>query len=494
MRIQLQLKSRAPLRTSIMLAVSLAAMPVAVSAHSETPTDTMMAERLNTLRADVAAQLSISDRYSPELLSSLQQLSEALLSANALDESAQTLEQQIQLVKIDDGLYTAQQLPFIFQQLAILAARQNWNELSDRVQYLTWLLERTETQSPEERLHTMKQTRDWVRLLLLQAPRNQEASYLRQWRALEHAALAIGEEAELDREAMQALIYDAALAELYIALAIVTPGPTSQQLIHDIDGQSLHITRPTTRVITVSDLETIYGARASTVIDRSFNNAMGRHRQLIERVAELYDDGEGSLDESDPEAAAMLQLYLGDSILMRQQYEPRMGTHLSPARGSNATGLAASYYERAWNLLSEAGYDAETLNQHFRCPTPLPLAEFASRLDAVEPACQLQEDGSLLLPAFAATRNGVPGLAYGGIPDHPLIANPEGTTAHITFQVGLNGHADRLQYGESIPDTTSSRIRARDILQAMQFRPALQDGRPTRTENVQMQVLSLEVR
>lgn len=476
------------------LAVALCSALPGTPLHAEESADAMLAERLQALRADVAAQQHTTDRYSPELLSSLQRLSEALLEADALEETAQTLEQQIQLVKIDDGLYTAQQLPFIFQQLAILAARQNWNDLSDRLQYLTWLLERTETQSPEERLQSMKQTRDWTRFLLLQAPGNQEANYLRQWRALEHAAIRLGEEAELDRETMQTLIYDAALAELYIALAIVTPGPTSQQLIQGIEGQPQHNMQPTRRVTTVSDLEAIYGARTSTVIDRSFNTAMSRHRQLIERLVALYEEGDSSLEESDPEAAAMLQLYLGDSILLRQQYEPRMGSHISPARGSNATGSAASYYERAWDLLSEAGFDAETLNHYFRCPAPLPLAEFAPRLHAIEPACEAQQDGSLRLPAFAAIRNGVPGLAYNGVPDHPLIANPEGTSAVVIFQVGLNGQASRLEYGETLPDTTAARIRARDILQSLQFRPALQDGRPVRRENVQMQILSLEPR
>lgn len=486
-----------PLRRSSHLAgLALATLlgTVVAPVHTEPASDAELVERLNYLRAQVAEQQVASNHYSPKLLSALQQLSEALLAANALDESAETLEQQIQLIKVNEGLYSDLQFPIIFQQLGILAARGNWSELADRVQYLTWLLERADEQGAEQRLRHLKQTRDWVRLLLLQAPSNHEAQYLRQWTALEHAAIAVGQETAVDRDTMQALLYDAAIAELYIALAIVTPGPTSQQLIQMTEGEPQTLMRPPTRVTTVSDIEAIYGARTSTVIDRAFNRSMGRHRQMIERLAELYtSEEEEELADMDPEAAAMLQLYLGDSILLRQQYEPRSGSHLNPSRGSNSTGLAATHYEQAWQLLLDAGYTEEALNDYFRCPALLPLPAFSSRLNGIPPACQI-EDETVVYPAFAANRRGVPGLPYGGIPDSPLIAPPEGTSAQIMFQVGLNGQADRLQYGESNPDSTSSRVRARDIIQSLQFRPALVNGRPVRTESATMQVISLETR
>lgn len=464
-------------------------------ASAETLSDQALAERLGALREDVAARQA--DRYSPELLLSLRQLSEALISADALTEAEQTIEQQIQLVKVDDGLYTEQQVPFLFQQLGILAARGNWEAVSDRVQYLTWLLDRTTIADTEQRLQMLKQTRDWIRLLLLQGPRSQEADYLMQWQALEQSAVAIGEKAELDPTQMEALIYDAAIAELYIALAIVAPGYTSQQLIQRNEGQPAYpnVRLTTSRITTVSDVEAMYGARTSTVIDRAFHNAMGRHRQLIDQLEEQYTAplaDNTTLEEHDPETAALLQLYLGDAILLRQQYEPRRGSHISPARGSSATGSAARHYQDAWELLLEAGYDAATLNEYFSCPALLPLPTFHTRLEALQPDCQRQAEGLLVLPAFVATRHGVPALPYQGTPDNPLIADPEGTSTVITFQVGLNGQADRLEFGESSPDATSSRIRGRDILQGLQFRPALKDGRPIRTANLQMQLVSVE--
>jgi len=475
-------------------ALAIGTLSTAAWAQTDTHTDPVaLVEHLQALRAEVTAQQSSTERYNPELLTALQHLSEALLAANALDETEQTLEQQIQLVKINDGLYTDQQLPFIFQQLGIFAARGEWDALADRVQYVIWLLDRTADQSPDERLQIMKQTRDWVRLLLLQGPHSEGANHLMQWRALEHSAITLGQEAGLGDEAMQKLIYDAALAELYIALGIVTPGQTSQQLIHRSEGQPLQPMRTTsTRVTTVSDIEAIYGARTSTVIDRAFHNMMGRHRQLVDRLVELNEEHDTALEDNDPESAAMFSLYLGDAVLLRQQYEPRRGTHINPRRGTNSTGSAARHYEEAWELLLQAGYDAETLNRHFGCPALLPLAEFSLRLSDQEPACQLEEDGSMTLPAFAATRNGIPGLPYSGLPDNHLISAPEGTATTITFQVGLNGQTDRLSYGESSPDNTSSRIRGRDILHGLQFRPALRDGRPVRAENIRMQIISLE--
>jgi len=72
------------------------------------------------------------------------------------------------------------------------------------------------------------------------------------------------------------------------------------------------------------------------------------------------------------------------------------------------------------------------------------------------------------------------------------VPAPEGTRATIRFNVGMNGQPERIQVEESEPDSTSARIRGRDALQTLQFRPALRDGRPIRTQNIKITVFTLE--
>jgi hypothetical protein len=452
-------------------------------------------EQINSLRAELEDQQSTMGVYDPGLLSSLNQLGEALISAGALSEAQTAVEQQLQIIRINDGLYSSAQVALIQQQLAILAAQGNWPAMQDRLQYLTWLFERTDGLSISEKLHGLKTARDWARLLLTRGPREQEAMYLLQLRTLEQAALALAHESNADVETLQAYTYDQAIAELYIALGIIATTDTSRLLINRMENIQTTPLRPGQRISSVSDLEAIYGARTSTVIERSHRTAMNRHYQLINSLADLMATNDADLpplEETDPEAAAMLQLYLGDSILLRTQYELRIGTHTGPARGSASTGIAARYYKRAWELFLEAGHDEDALNLAFACPVLLPLQEFSTQLNLESRSCHPTDHDHIVLPDTFALRNGVPGIRHSGLPENAIIPPAEGVSTTLKFNIGVNGQAERIEILAAEPDAVTSRIRGRDSLIALQFRPALQDGRSVRTLDVEMTIYSLD--
>ena len=78
------------------------------------------------------------------------------------------------------------------------------------------------------------------------------------------------------------------------------------------------------------------------------------------------------------------------------------------------------------------------------------------------------------------------------MPGSSLMSQAAGISATLSFSLGVNGQADRMQVLAAEPDSTAARIRGRDSLQGLQFRPALQNGRAVRTENVTMTLFSLE--
>lgn len=457
----------------------------------------LLVEQINILRAELDDQQSTLGVYDPGILASLNQLGEALISAGALSEAQTSIEQQIQIIRINDGLYSSAQVALVQQQLAILAAQGDWAGMQDRVQYLLWLFERTADLSVAEKLQGIKTVRDWSRLLLIRGPRDQESAYLLQLRSLEESALALAlaHSSDINAETLQAFTYDQAISELYIALGIIGTSDTSRLLINSMEGLQNTPLRPGQRVTSVAELEAVYGARTSTVIDRSHRTAMNRHYKLISTLADLIDaqDSESlPLESTNPEAAAMMQLYLGDSILMRTQYELRIGTNTSPARGSNSTGIASRYYQRAWELFLESGYDADTLNGVFACPVLLPLAEFSIQLKPAEQRCQSTDAGQTLLPDAYALRNGVPGIRHTGLPENAVIPVAEGVSTTLKFNVGVNGQADRIQILAAEPDSMMSRIRARDSLVSLQFRPALENGRPVRSHDVEIILFTVD--
>jgi hypothetical protein len=448
----------------------------------------LQVQRLQDLRAQIEQERSTQGVYSADLLRSLNDLLEALLSAGAYQEALDAVQEQLQIIRINDGLYSNAQLSLVLTELEIMAARGNWTGLSERLAYLEWLFPRMPDTAPETRIAALKQARDWYRLLLLRGPRLMEAQYLLNMRALEMTTAELAAAGELPREQESRHLYDLALSELYVALGMVTMSDTSPQLINNDLGLQTPSQRPVSRISSVADLEAVYGARTTTVIERAHRSAMTKHQRLINQVGDLYAD-----DLADnPEIAGMLQLHLGDSLLMRQQYELRQGTNIGPSRGSANIGGAGAYYAEAWQLLLDAGYRPDQLNEIFACPTLLPLIAMPLALEIERAECSAGQDGAFVMSDIAVTRHGIPGLRYETLPQTSLVPAPEGTRAIIRFNVGMNGQPERIQVEESEPDSTSARIRGRDALQTLQFRPALRDGRPIRTQNIKITVFTLE--
>jgi hypothetical protein len=452
-------------------------------------------EHLNILRERVTRLQSRQGLYDPGLFNAMNGLSEALISVGELREANAVVEQQIQILRVNDGLYTDGQIALVHRQLSIMAAQQNWLGMQDRLVYLSWLLDRSNTLSDSDKINNIKVMRDWTRLLLSRGPRQHEAVYLFQLRNLEESALAMARETAAQPAVIQTMIYDHALAELYIAMGIVDSSDTSRQLINRTQGLQSSTLRPNQRLTSIQDIEAAYGARTSTIIERSHRSAMMRHYVLINELESVLMPANakaGDLASIDPEAAAMVQLYLGDSVLLRQQYELRLGKMAGPDRGQSSTGSANSYYTSAWYLFLRAGHSPEYLNEIFSCPALLPLPTFATRLDANEEACSLLASNQLELPATTLVHNGISGLRYLALPGSSLMSQAAGVSATLNFNIGVNGQADRAQVAAAEPDTTSARIRGRDGLQGLQFRPALHDGKAVRTDNVTMTVYSLE--
>lgn len=179
----------------------------------------------------------------------------------------------------------------------------------------------------------------------------------------------------------------------------------------------------------------------------------------------------------------MALMAMGDSVLMRTQFEDRPGNFAGVRRGSSSIGAAMMSYKEALELLAQAGVAQERVAALARCPVLLPLTVFHASVEAALPDCRHVADPvSYTLADHTLISTLIPGLEGDS-------GNPDGTLeASLRFTVRTNGQVGNVEYLEVNPDSTPNRVKLRKFTELLQFRPALRDGMPVRAENVLLTV------
>lgn len=420
--------------------------------------------------------------YDQRLIEPLSGMSQALIEAGNHGAALPLLDQQLQIHRIDNGLYSTEQIPVIQTLLHLHSAAGQWSDITDTLQYLSWVYQRDETLPPPEQLAGLKQLGAWHMRALGHDRRDREAFHLTELSKMEERATTIAERHYgADSVELAPYLYDEALAAAYIALAIMMTSETSQDLMQltegirnrPVSGNAVPIARGLTEV----EIEAQYGSRASTVIERSFKNNMATSLQKLKRIRELYA-ASGNL-----EAEGLALLAMGDATLMKQQYENQPGRFAGVRRGSSAPGPALEYYREALALFEEAGVPPEMLEALTRCPVLLPVTAFRETLQEAKPDCRHQAEPPLYdLGDYDVMSTLMPGLDESSRPSEGQME------AVLLFAVRSNGQVSSAEIMQIEPDNTANRVRARKLTEIMQFRPTLASGTPSRTENVQLRV------
>src|SRR5690606_11592153 len=178
---------------------------------------------------------NIQSQYGPydeRLLAPLENLTRALLEAGNQEEALGTLEQQLQIYRVNDGLYTTRQIPIIKSRLDIYAASGEWSRLSDTLGYLAWVYQRDTSMPVDQQLNGLKELGDWHLTALAHDSRDREAFHLLQLDEVDAKAAELAEQHYgSDSDALLPFLYDQALTNTYISLAIMLTSETSQNLM-----------------------------------------------------------------------------------------------------------------------------------------------------------------------------------------------------------------------------------------------------------------------
>jgi len=430
---------------------------------------------------------NIQSQYGPydeRLLPPLENLTRALLEAGNQEEALTALEQQLQIYRVNDGLYTTRQIPIIKSRLDIYAASGEWSRLSDTLGYLAWVYQRDTSMPVDQQLKGLKELGDWHLTALAHDSRDREAFHLLQLDEVDEKAAELAEQHYgSDSEALLPFLYDQALTNTYISLAIMLTSETSQNLMRQIDGiRSSPTLGPTPGLYTpgrlsLSDIETMYGSRVNTVIERSFKKQMAVSLKHLERIKDIQEQNENA------EGEGLALMGLGDAILMRQQYEKQPGNYARARRGTSNPGPAMSHYRDALEAFRRAGISEQTLAAYTRCPVLLPISEFHTSIEEAMPNCSQPGEGGIVdLGDYDLQSMLIPNL----LNSHDASSTP--MTATIQFDIRTNGQINGIDITSIEPDNTANRVQIRRLSELLQFRPAMQEGRALRTEHAQLVV------
>lgn len=435
-------------------------------------------EQIAQLQSLIENIQSESGTYDTELLQPLDALAQVYMQAQDFETAAQLLDHQLQIHRINNGLYAEQQIPIVEALLQMQAQVSDWDSVNDTLSNLSWLYQRNTTLDAETQLQGLQVLGNWhLRALEKDAPERQ-AYHLVELANLEERTAEIAQRRfGVDNPVLSPYLYNQALADTYIALAISLTSATSQDLMLLTEGIRDRPSFPlsTSVLRTTADIEAMYGSKTSTVIERSFRKNMNESIEKIERIKELY------VLSGNVEAEAMVLMYLGDSNLIRQQFENRPSNFAGVSRGSSNIGTAMTHYREALERFIEAGVSAEALVEFTRCPVMLPIQKLHETVQAATPLCETSTDSALVnLGEYNLVSTLIPGL------EGTAEGTGEVITARVKFEVRTNGQVSNHNIEEIEPDDTPSRVQIRKLLDIMQFRPSIINDEAVRSEDLQL--------
>lgn len=94
--------------------------------------------------------------FSFQLLEALQHLADAQLAANRLNDAWESIDRAAHITRIEDGLYTPMQYPYLQQAIEIDVLRGEWEDVNEQIEHFTWLIGHKFQGTVKDRINRMR--------------------------------------------------------------------------------------------------------------------------------------------------------------------------------------------------------------------------------------------------------------------------------------------------------------------------------------------------
>lgn len=366
-----------------------------------------------------------------------------------------TFLEALQIAKVNYGLSTPQQRNALGNVIEAQLAQEKWEQAGSQLSYFEWLNDEIYTRDFYDYLQGTEQLSD----LLLRASANAENSnstrYLLaaknlNWRAVSAMEATLGE----NRVELIPWLYNIVLAHYYQISLLKRPAMFSDVVIAEGENEL--------RGRTLAKGESL---RISYRIGKD----------LLQRIVDIYVAAE----DSPPESSALARIYEADWDMLF---------------GLETDALAL--YQQAHEELIDQGVSPARVNSLFRRPMVLPAPTLATSLSDLE--LQLGERPlrfDAWTPNYPATALPRPQLAMISEDGEQLKATlrfdhvpqlPEALMANQR-SIKLGFYLRNLEVISVSPESERLREQARYEVSLLQLRPALENGLPIVTENVELE-------
>lgn len=389
--------------------------------------------------------------YSPALSEPTAELGSMLIRSGAHADARKAFRRAMQIERVNAGLYTPRQLPFLDMVIESSVAARDWDQVDDDFRYLEWLNYRIHGPHGPGLIEGLTRIINWHLAAIHLDAETEKGDHLLQLLKLGERRAALAE-SHYGRGHPRHLeqVYQLALHLYYIHVAARPAGPVSQVLIEKL-------TSPI-------DQRRSYSLAQDQLTDDCYRKG----RALLEAAIEA---ARGTPSFS-AEASAIALVYLADWELM-----------------FNHQKRAEKLYGEAFAMLTAGGASTDTLNELFDMPALLPEPHFRLAMRESDAANASLPPRSIRFVPWARE---VPGVQFPVAAGPGLPAVSADRYALARFHVEKNGWTENIRIIEVQPEDGGLSRDARRALWHAQFRPRLEDGRLTPARNVEARYLPPE--
>lgn len=267
------------------------------------------------------------------LVELIEQIADRLMVLNEFDEAHAMLDRALQITRINQGLYTEDQLPFLFKKIENYANQRNWDKARQQMEHLLWLYQTKRILLAEDLVDELLQFSSFHLRAITEDAEAWQGYHFRKATQLKWMALAVAERIWGETDPRLAPILYSQITQFHLQKVAVEHGGST--------GYTLREILPGSRI-----------ARERVTVRNSYYFT---GLALLNRLQKIYANAESP----DLEGLAMSSLYLADWQALYNRPEE-----------------ALTNYRLAYQRLIEAEVEPGPINDLFSQPMVLPAAEF----------------------------------------------------------------------------------------------------------------------